>query len=138
MRKLTLATGLALCGSAGLAAPAPPSAEGLLQEIQREIGDAECDGPQQCHTIAIGAKACGGPEAFLAWSSKRSDAKRLQDLADQHRKLREEEHRNSGMLSNCMTPVDPGAVCSAGSDGRKVCKLRDLHINPSPYGGRAD
>ncbi|MGS0758068.1 hypothetical protein ACVBEH_27320, partial [Roseateles sp. GG27B] len=64
--------------------PAPSSSAQLLAQIQAEIGDAACDSPAQCHSIGVGAKACGGPEGYFAWSSKRSDEKKLKSLVEQH------------------------------------------------------
>jgi len=109
------------------AAPkAEPASAQLWREIKAEIGDAECDGPQQCHTIGVGAKACGGPEGYLAWSSKTTDGKKLKSLVERHSAARDEENRRSGMASNCAIPQDPGAACVAEPSGRKVCKLNSL------------
>ncbi len=67
------------CGCA--AADAPAGAEAPMEKIRALIGDAACDSDAQCRTIAIGAKACGGPEAYLAWSTKRTDATALREAA---------------------------------------------------------
>lgn len=90
------------------------SGASLWQQIQAEVGDAACDGPQQCHTIAVGAKSCGGPEAYLAWSSKRSDASRLASLAARHAAARKIENERGGMQSDCTLVLDPGASCVRG------------------------
>ena len=94
------------------AAPAPASDS--LQQLRTEIGSAACDNAQQCKTIAVGHKACGGPETYLVWSSKVSDAAKLRSLADAHGTKRKSENIASGMVSNCMAVMDPGATCSAG------------------------
>ncbi len=93
---------------------APASAAQLWAQIQAEVGDAACDGPQQCHSIAVGAKACGGPDAYLAWSSKRSNEKKLRSLVEQHAAARKAENEASGMMSDCRLVTDPGASCQAG------------------------
>jgi hypothetical protein len=86
----------------------------LLKEVQAEIGDAACDEPQQCRSIAIGNKACGGPDAYLAWSTKRNgDGSKLQALVSAHAAVRAEENRIGGMASNCAMVLDPGASCQA-------------------------
>jgi hypothetical protein len=92
----------------------PMSSASLWPQIQAEVGAAVCDGPQQCRTIAIGAKACGGPESYLAWSTQQSDGQKLKSLVAQHRSLREAELRRSGMVSDCSFVTDPGASCQAG------------------------
>lgn len=100
----------------GRKAPTPETANSakLWQQIQAEVGDAACDAPQQCRSVAVGAKACGGPDSYLAWSTQRSDAKRLQALVDQHAQARRDENRAAGMMSNCSLVTDPGASCQAG------------------------
>ena len=55
-------------------APAPGGAN-LAEQIKAEVGDAACDAPQQCQTLAIGAKACGGPERYLASRTKAATAR---------------------------------------------------------------
>jgi hypothetical protein len=119
------ATFAACSGVAGSSAEAPkpmPAAApvkaapagGLLQQIQAEIGDAACDSTAQCNTVAIGHKACGGPESYLAWSSKRSDGAKLASLAAAHTAERKVHNVKSGMMSTCSLVLDPGATCNAG------------------------
>jgi hypothetical protein len=113
---------LTLASLASCAHPPRPSAAApaLIEQIRAEIGDAACDSAQQCRSLAIGAKACGGPESYLAWSVKRSDGARLQALAERLREQREDENRRSQLLSNCALVTDPGARCVAGR-----CQLGD-------------
>ena len=103
------------CGSAPKQ-DAPPAAgnAGLLAQIQAEVGPAACDSTQQCQTIAIGAKACGGPERYLAWSSKDNDGKKLKALAQAHAEASRKQQQADGMMSTCSIVTDPGATCEAG------------------------
>ena len=57
-------------------ASAPRSA-GFLTQVTTLIGDAECDNQSQCHAVGVGAKACGGPAGYLAWSEKKTDPNAL-------------------------------------------------------------
>lgn len=105
------------CGSAPIATPAPAPAPGdasLAEQIKAEVGDAVCDAPQQCQTIAIGAKACGGPERYLAWSHKSSDGKQLTALAQAQAEASRKLRQSDGMMSTCAIVTDPGATCEAG------------------------
>ncbi|MCV2360726.1 hypothetical protein LNV08_17275 [Paucibacter sp. TC2R-5] len=98
----------------------------LLRQIQTEIGEASCDGPQQCHSSAVGAKPCGGPDSYLAWSSKSTDATKLQSLLEQHRATRLAENLHSSTSSNCAIVTDPGAHCIAKPKGPGLmCVLHD-------------
>ena len=103
------------CGSTPVqdAPPAPGNAS-LLAQIQAEVGAAACDSTQQCHTLAIGAKACGGPERYLAWSSKEHDGKKLKALAQAQAEASRKQQQADGMMSTCSIVTDPGATCEAG------------------------
>lgn len=91
-----------------------PAAQSLMQQIKAEIGDAACDSSQQCRTLPVGQRACGGPEAFLPYSTKRSDAAKLVRMASEDSAARKEQNTRSGMISTCQAILDPGATCSAG------------------------
>ena len=91
----------------------------ILAAIQAALGDAACDRPQQCHSMAIGAKPCGGPDGYLAWSSKRTDEQTLRPLVARHALARKQENLRSDMLSTCVFEVDPGVTCQAAR-----CTLR--------------
>ena len=103
------------------AAPSVASATSAdtLAAIQVALGDAACDRPQQCHSIAIGAKPCGGPDGYLAWSSKRTDEPTLRSLIARHALARKQENLRNDMLSTCVFEVDPGVTCQAAR-----CTLR--------------
>lgn len=114
--------------AASSSATAPATPASLLAAIEAERGAARCDGDAQCHTIGVGSKACGGPERYLAWSSKDGDGSRLKALVQQHAELRKMEDTASGMMSTCNLILDPGATCQAGQ-----CVLRA----PGPGGSQA-
>ena len=97
----------------------------LLARIEAERGDAACDTESQCHSIAIGNKACGGPERYMAWSSKANDGTRLRALVAEHAAARKADDAKSGMASTCSFVTDPGATCSAGH-----CVLRAAGAGP--------
>ncbi|GJJ05110.1 hypothetical protein RugamoR64_56480 [Duganella rhizosphaerae] len=94
--------------------PVNPDAASLWQKIQARNADTGCDRDSQCHTIAVGAKACGGPERYIAWSDRAQDGAELKQLVAQHAAARAEEDKRGHVLSNCMLAVDQGAVCRAG------------------------
>ena len=124
--------GLAALSLAGLAcasdtaAPAPaPTAAQLLPPITAAIGPAACDASTQCRSIGVGAKACGGPEGYRAWSVKDADESALRAAVAAHTAARQVENLRSDMRTNCALEIDPGASCQAG---RCV-------INPRGLGG---
>lgn len=102
-----------LHGCTAMAQTTEPDVAKLSEQIQAAVGDAACDDSSQCRTIAIGAKACGGPESYLAWSTLRTDEKRLKAAVDRHHERRQAENRANRMSSTCMMVTDPGAACRA-------------------------
>lgn len=136
---LCVSVGLCAC-SAPMAAPQKPVADdtvALLQGIRKEIGDAACNSDAQCHVIGIGAKACGGPDAFLAWSDRVSERNRLLELVSRHRAARQRENESSGIASDCSISPEPQVVCrpvetSRAADGeRRQCQLVGTRRSPA-------
>lgn len=111
------------CSVAGPApAPAPPAAvpsADVLPEIRSLIGTAACTGSSQCNTLPLGARACGGPQAYLPWSSARTDGAALRALAGRYQEQQRAAAEASGQVSDCRFIPDPGAECRAGA-----CQLR--------------
>lgn len=103
------------------------------------IGDAACSIDAQCRTVAVGAKSCGGPEAYLAWSLQRSDPLQLQRAAEAYNQAQSAAALGDGRVSNCQFVDDPGAVCRpASGDGAAVgsCQLRPRSLAPGPTTSR--
>jgi hypothetical protein len=127
---LGLATlALAACAADTTAPPATPapaaktSAE-LMEPIKALIGEAECDHPSQCFAVPVGAKACGGPAGFLAWSSKGTDQKALLAAVQTQAEAQKAENAKSGLASDCRMITQMQATCRPRSgDGKKVCQL---------------
>ena len=113
----------AACAAKNEPVPAAPADASTIQSL---IGDAACSSDAQCQTIAIGTKACGGPQSYMAWSSARTDAAALQRAADAYAAQRREEITARGERSTCEVRADPGAYCAAnpGSTPSGVCRLR--------------
>ncbi len=97
----------------------------LWQQIQAANTDLSCDSDSQCHTIGTGAKACGGPENYLAWSSKNSNGAKLKSLVELHSAARRADNNSQGIMSTCMAISDPGAVCRVG-----ICTLSTREFAP--------
>lgn len=85
----------------------------LLARIRAEIGEARCASDLSCRTLPIGAKACGGPTAWLAWSIDSGRADPIQAWAQELAALQRRRNERRGMASDCRYLADPGAVCRA-------------------------
>lgn len=112
------------------AAPAPPPKAGqsaaLLVQLRSLTADNACSSDSDCHTVAVGARACGGPEAYLAYSTAggaRTEA--VQALAAELSRARAAELASRGAASTCNIVIDPGASCVA-----RICQLRSGAADP--------
>lgn len=119
---LSALAAMVVCGCSMAAASSPAmgandlSAESssLAAQLQQQIGDAPCSSDAQCHTVAWGQKACGGPERWVPWSTQTTDAKTVNGLAQRLSTARKADHVRSGGVSTCFIQADPGARCVAG------------------------
>ena len=118
--------------AAALALPAACATEPAdpLAPVTALIGDAACDHSSQCRTVAIGAKACGGPEAFLAWSTRRTDAKALEAAVAAQGRAQVQDVPPGRRVSNCQFVADPGAACVPAGSGR-ACTLQRADSRPA-------
>jgi hypothetical protein len=102
-------------------------AAGDAATVQELIGDAACRTHDQCATVGVGAKACGGPAAYLAWSTLRTDRQRLRALAESEGQAQRKQMQARGEMSDCALVPDPGAYCDqtqAAAGGLGVCRLQ--------------
>lgn len=97
------------------AAADPAAPADTLAQLRALIGTAACGDNSQCHSLPVGARACGGPEAYLAWSSTATSADALQALAGRYKAQRQAKIAASGEMSDCRFFADPGAVCRTGT-----------------------
>ncbi len=129
MRLLSVPSLLLLlaCGGCGATAraPQPANAADTLRQIHALAGTAPCTVTAQCRTLALGAKACGGPEAYLAWSTGATTQSALLALAQRYRAQREAQNAAEQLASDCRLVEDPGALCRVAPGATAgVCALR--------------
>ena len=74
-------------------------------------GASACTVDTECHSVAVGAKACGGPTGYRAYSSKTVSTANVEALAQQERDLAAQAARDSHQVSPCFMLADPGARC---------------------------
>ena len=73
-----------------------------------------CTVDTECHSVAVGAKACGGPTGYRAYSSKNVSTASVDALAQHERDLAAAAARESHQVSPCFMLGDPGAHCQQG------------------------
>ena len=74
-------------------------------------GASACTVDTECHSVAVGAKACGGPTGYRAYSSKTVSVASMDALAQHERDLAAQAARDSHQVSTCYMLADPGAHC---------------------------
>ena len=94
---------------------APAPGQDTLARLRAAVGTAACTDSGQCRTLPVGARACGGPEGYLAYSTAGGKEATLRALAEQHPQEARAANAKSGMISTCRFMPDPGAVCTAGT-----------------------
>ncbi|MGQ3094167.1 MAG: hypothetical protein ACT6RP_12010 [Roseateles sp.] len=105
-------TALASCAQTPTAAE--PEPQRLARELRTLIGPASCTADSQCRSLPVGAKACGGPTGYLAWSTKHTDEAALKALVAKQTAAQRHANTRPGLVSDCAVLVDPGARCEAG------------------------
>lgn len=104
----------------------PETAASLLVQLRIMIADNACSSDAQCHTVGVGARACGGPAAYLAYSTAGgAKVDTVAALAAKQARARAAQLTESGELGACTVPLDPGAACVAN-----VCALRSRANDP--------
>lgn len=106
---------LLACLVASACSHATPGESKSLSELRAIGRAAACSSDQQCKTLPVGAKSCGGPESYMAYSTASVSTEKAASLAARYRKEREAENQASGLASDCRFLMDPGAQCRAGT-----------------------
>ncbi|MFQ5747187.1 MAG: hypothetical protein ACE5HF_08220 [Gemmatimonadota bacterium] len=88
--------------------------DSLRRLVEAEIGDAGASAPSACRVIALGAKPCGGPRAYLPYSIEATDSARLAALARTYDSLDARRNAEQGLLSDCGLVVAPEVGLAGG------------------------
>jgi glutamine synthetase type III len=66
--------------------------------------------------IGVGALACGGPEAYRAWSVTQTDARALDSAVAKDAAARKAALEREAMHSTCVVRPLPGVTCARSAD----------------------
>lgn len=78
---------------------------------------AACTADAQCRSLGLGARPCGGPAGWRAYSTaalKPAAEARLRRQAEQAAARQRQLQREEGRMGICQVLPDPGARCEAG------------------------
>ncbi len=77
----------------------------------------QCATSTDCNILPVGARACGGPSSFVAYSVKSSNIENIHSLAQLTTQLEQQYNSENSVLSMCFIAMPPSAVC----DETKKC-----------------
>jgi len=86
----------------------------VRSEIVNLIGEPRCANLVHCRVLALGARPCGGPSEYLAFSSLTANRETLEAKAYEYTFLEEEVNRSKTALGSCEVLPAPRATCVDG------------------------
>jgi hypothetical protein len=102
----------------GEASPAAGSDEAALktmrEQIVKAIGEARCVNLVHCRVLPLGARPCGGPSEYLAYSSTTGNREVLEAKAYEYSFLEEEVNRKQAAIGTCEALPAPRVSCIDG------------------------
>ena len=72
---------------------------------------SSCNADAECRTVAVGARSCGGPTGYRAYSGNAASPDSVEALAKRQRESAAQQARASHRVSPCYMLADPGARC---------------------------
>ena len=86
----------------------------LFNEISTIAYSVSCTDSSNWNFTAYGAKACGGPQGYIAYSNEIDVTAFLEKIAI-YTQAEKEYNFNYGVVSDCSVPIEPKSVtCSNG------------------------
>lgn len=131
LMKLAALTLLSACGGGGASDALAAAGEAakvaeinarllvLETDINTKVLIRSCTSDAQCRALPLGARACGGPDRYQAYSTQVSDTADLERLSAEHQRLSEQRNKIEGTMGMCSVLPTPAARCESLS-----CVLR--------------
>jgi hypothetical protein len=92
--------------------PASAELDAANARLDAALADASaCSADTECRAIPVGARACGGPTGYRAYSTRSASSADIDALVQRQHELSAEAARDSHRVSPCFMLADPGARC---------------------------
>lgn len=88
--------------------------EALGKEIEEFAKNKACTGVDNCRSMAMGSKACGGPTSYIIYSLSKTDEKQLAEKVKQYTDLQKELNLKYYIISDCRLLIPPTLDCVNG------------------------
>jgi hypothetical protein len=86
----------------------------LGDEIQEFAKNKACTGGDNCRSMAMGSKACGGPTNYIIYSLSETDEKVLSEKIKQYTDFQKELNIKYNRTSDCLFLSPPTVDCLNG------------------------
>jgi len=105
----------AIASAGGAAKVAEINARLLVLEtdISTKVLKPLCTSDAQCRALPLGARACGGPDRYQAYSTQVSDRADLERLSAEHQRLSAQRNELEGTMGICSVLPVPAARCES-------------------------
>lgn len=99
--------------------------------VEALVSTPRCRADADCDIIGVGSRACGGPETYLAWSTRATERAALRRAVARHAALRSKADAAAGVLSLCVVAEKPAVSCRK-ADGQDwgVCVAAPVVSGP--------
>ena len=88
--------------------------EQLGKEIEAFAKNKACSGGDNCRSMPMGSRACGGPSSYIIYSLSKTDEKQLSDKVKQYTDLQKELNIKYNRTSDCSLLMPPTVDCLNG------------------------
>jgi hypothetical protein len=86
----------------------------LAKNIEEFAKNKACTGGDNCRSMAMGSKACGGPTSYIIYSLSKTDEKLLAEKVKQYTDLEKEINIKYNRISDCSFLIPPTVDCLNG------------------------
>ena len=86
----------------------------LGKEIEEFAKNKACTGGDNCRSMPVGSKSCGGPTSYIIYSLSKTDEKQLSEKVKQYTDLQKELNIKYNRISDCSLLIPPTVDCLNG------------------------
>lgn len=86
----------------------------LDMDIRELVGVPYADNLSQCRLLEVGSRPCGGPEYYMAYSTKNTDPDVIRPLVDSYSELQSWFHQEHDIMGTCEVIPEPNLTISNG------------------------
>ncbi len=85
--------------------------EELHNDLMALLVNKSCQQASDCEVIALGARACGGPDAYEVYAPANTNKNKLEQLAAEYKNLRKAYNQKNQIVSICSVVPVPAVAC---------------------------